>query len=959
MGLALAGPHAVGVAVADTSGTVPMSVSATGDDPAGAAGQPTTRTALGRAGRGANAPGATLSPAQASAIRGSRWSAAVTSTQSHQSLDKTARSGRGATTVQAAAIRGSRPSAAVTPTGPQQSLAKTALAGDALLLAQSRQVRSSALAGLTSAVEQPVPNFAGPVPSSRAGSAGVVVQPAAATTGAPEAAANSAGAVRSFRGAVAHLLDGSLNWFNGLPANPVTDFLAGAILLVRRDIESTGAIANQAWQRLTPAVSTNQTFVVNTLADSGEGSLRQAILDANAVTGIDQITFAVAGTIAVGSTALPTVTDATVINGSAAPGYAGSPVVQIDFQNTDGLTLAAGANGSQLLGLSLVDAAGAGVTIAASNTTLAGNYIGLWGNGTTVEGNRGDGVLVLAGAYGNFIGVGSTESFALSNVISGNRGNGITINGNDNTVQANYIGTDSSGAVAIGNRGNGIQITDGATNNLIGGVAVTGNKPTPPMPVYVRPPQGNLTSGNWGNGVLIDDGATGNQLSSNFIGTDATGNAALGNRRDGVAIVNADGNRLIGTADDLNPFNYYNVVSGNRGNGLRITDSNQTTVWANFFGIGADNSTPVANGGDGMLVNGDSLGVKAGGPIPLGNVMAGNRRFGIEIADTAGGVLLWNEFTGLAAFGRAVGNGAGGILVTSSNPYFNPDNPITPNTFEPTNASNSNEIRTCLVGGNRGNGIQFLGNAHGAQVTATAVGTDETIAKKVPNAGNGIVIGGNSSNIYIGGYAPSIEYLLSDGFGVHVGANDGWGIVVQGNAHDVSIVNTRVGLGAGVRYEFPLPNAQGGIKVGWGTSNITIGGPIGVPDPRSPFNNEIALNGGPGLSIWSAKNVTVQGVGIEYNHGDGIFVSGGVHGTTVSSSTISGNDGSGVRLRWARGITVGGSTATDYNDIVDNSGWGILATGWSRGSALTGNTVTDNALGQINTRFSTLATSNS
>jgi hypothetical protein len=100
--------------------------------------------------------------------------------------------------------------------------------------------------------------------------------------------------------------------------------------------------------------------------------------------------------------------------------------------------------------------------------------------------------------------------------------------------------------------------------------------------------------------------------------------------------------------------------------------------------------------------------------------------------------------------------------------------------------------------------------------------------------------------------------------------------------------------------------------------------------------------------------VTVRGAGIEDNHGDGIYASGNLHGTTVASSTISGNDCSGVRLRWARGITVGGTGGADLNTIVDNGGWGILATGWSRGSALTGNTVSGNTRGQISTTFSTL-----
>lgn len=776
------------------------------------------------------------------------------------------------------------------------------------------------------------------------GTVAALVTPATAAVATPAV-------ITALHGAITNLVDSGLNWLNGLPTSPVADLMSGALLLVRRNIEQTVSVPAAS---LVSTSQTNQTFTVSTLADSGTGSLRQAILDANTAAGTDAITFAVAGTISVGNAALPTINDTIVVDGSTAPGYVDSPVVRVDFQNTDGLTLATGASGSQIIGLSLVDSAGAGVTIAASGTTLTGNYIGLWGNGTTVEANRGDGVLVLAGASDNAIGTGQTQSFALSNVISGNRGNGITLKGDNNIVQSNYIGTSADGAVAIGNRGNGIQITAGAAGNLIGGEATGGNKPTPPMPVVVRPPQGNLISGNRGNGVLIDDGATGNQLSGNFIGTDPTGNAALGNRQDGVAIVNANGNQLRGTTAEQQPFVFYNVLSGNGGNGLRITDSDETTVWANFFGIGADNKTAVANRGNGMLVNGDSLGVKAGGPIPLGNVMAGNRRYGIEIADTAGGVLLWNEFTGLAAFGRAIGNGAGGIRITSSNPHYNPDNPITPDTFEPTNASNSNEIRTCLVGGNNGNGIEFLGDAHGAQIRATAVGTDETIAKKVPNTGNGIVIGGNSSNISIGGFTPSIEYLLSDGFGVHVGASDRWGVVLKGNARDVSIVNTRVGLGAGIRNEFPLPNGRGGVKVGLGTSDITIGGPIGVPDPLSPYNVEIALNRGPGVQIWSAKDVTVQGAGIKDNRGDGIDAIGNLRGTTVDSSTISNNDGSGVRLRSARGITVGGSTESDVNVISDNKGWGILATGWSRGSALTGNAVSGNTRGQINTTFSTL-----
>ena len=99
--------------------------------------------------------------------------------------------------------------------------------------------------------------------------------------------------------------------------------------------------------------------------------------------------------------------------------------------------------------------------------------------------------------------------FQLSNVISGNGGNGIGIYGaSGNQIAMNNIGTDASGTLKRGNAKNGILVTNGATGNIIGGQATGGNDPT--ASVFVRPPQGNLISGNRGNGVLITNGATQN-----------------------------------------------------------------------------------------------------------------------------------------------------------------------------------------------------------------------------------------------------------------------------------------------------------------------------------------------------------------------------------------------------------------------------------------------------------------
>jgi parallel beta-helix repeat protein len=708
-------------------------------------------------------------------------------------------------------------------------------------------------------------------------------------------------------------------------------------------------------------------FTVSTLADSGAGSLRQAILDANAEAGFDLIDFTVAGVIRVGATALPTVTDGVIIAGNSAPGYAGKPVVRIDFQNTSGLTLAAGSEFSRITALSLVDAAAAGVTVGASHAELSGNFIGVWGNGVTIEPNRGDGVLVQDGVSDTQIGTGNPETSVVSNVISGNFGNGITIYGDDSVVAANTIGADVSGTIPLGNRGHGIRITAGATGNLVGGVAIGGNDPT--NGVFIRPPEGNLISANRGCGVRIDSAATGNQLSGNFIGTSASGNKALGNWKDGVAIVDADGNSLTGTTAVKNPFVYYNVLSGNVGNGLRITNSDRTIVHANFFGLGANNATRVPNGRSGMLVNGDSWGVDAGGEIPLGNVMSGNALYGIEIRDTASGVVSFNNFVGQVAFGGAAPNGASGIVVTSSNPRFSP-----------ADSSTWNRIRTCLIGGNLGNGVEFLGNAYGAEITDTAVGTNDGITAALPNLGNGIVVGGKASQIAIGGFQPSIEQA-DGGFSVHVGGNKGFGIVVQESAHDVFVFNTRVGLGVGTTIDtaYKLPNAAGGVFVGPGTSNVTIGGVPDLENPLVRYADEIVGNKGNGLTVVSSKNLVLLGCTISGNTASGVvlngaqgatigapmaanivtrnrafglYATGSMSGTSVQSSAFSQNALSGVRLVAARGITFGGDDLL-ANVITGNKLWGIFASGWCKGTAFQENVVRDNSPGNVNTKGAT------
>ena len=710
----------------------------------------------------------------------------------------------------------------------------------------------------------------------------------------------------------------------------------------------------------------SETYVVNTLADSGPGSLREAIIAANTHKGADAIDFGVAGTISLKS-ALPAVTDSLELDGSSAPGYAGRPIVTLDFQNNAGLVVSVGADGTVIQSLSLVDSSGAGISLSASAVTVAGNYIGLRADGSTIESNRGDGVAILAGSHDNLIGNDdSTSAFALSNVISGNRGNGVSITGvgaTKNIVSMNYIGTDISGTRNRGNGGNGVVITANATGNLIGGEATGGNDPT--KGVFVRPPQGNLISGNYANGVLISDGAESNQLSGNYVGTTVSGLAPLGNALDGVAIVGADNNSLLGTTLNQNPFVFYNVLSGNGGNGLRITDSDNTTVYANFMGLGRNNKTPVPNGGNGLLVSGDSQGVTLGGVIPLGNVISGNKGNGIEIRDTASGVNSWNSFVGMVSFGGAAANGKNGILITSSNPAFDLNHQQT-----------WNIIRTSLIGGNVGNGIEISGNASGVQITDTAVGTNWFIMRPLANGGSGIVIGGTAHNIALGGFQPSIEQFDTSA-SVHLGGNKGYGLEMRDLAHDVTVFNTVVGAGVGLlgpslQKAVQLPNGKGGISIGPGVSDVAIGSGLSVPNG---YSAAVAYNKGVGITIDGASNISLEGTKVENNAKGGIQIKGGTNvligtetapnlisgntgfgvlasgkltGSAISGNLIARNTGNGVRLQAAQGLLVGGTANGSGNTITRNQAFGLYAAGNCSGSTVEGNTIERNTAGNTN-----------
>ncbi|MEK6321650.1 MAG: HYR domain-containing protein [Acidobacteriota bacterium] len=240
---------------------------------------------------------------------------------------------------------------------------------------------------------------------------------------------------------------------------------------------------------------------VNPAPLAGTGTLRQAIVDANATPDADTIIFSIPGppphTIGL-LASLPTITQPVTINGTSQPGFSGTPVIELNglsAADADGLTI--NASGSVVRGLVINRFSRNGIVVNASNNIIEGNFIGTNATGTFALANTQDGVFISGGSNNT---VGGTTS-AARNVISGNR-NGIQISGGGtgNLVRGNFIGTNAGGTSGLGNSINGVQI-NGSSNNAVGAVGSASS---------------NTIAFNGAAGVAVTSG-NGNAILSNSI----------------------------------------------------------------------------------------------------------------------------------------------------------------------------------------------------------------------------------------------------------------------------------------------------------------------------------------------------------------------------------------------------------------------------------------------------------
>lgn len=605
------------------------------------------------------------------------------------------------------------------------------------------------------------------------------------------------------------------------------------------------------------------TFVVTTTANTGPGSLEDAMRGATNAPGADTISFAIPGTppFVISPTGfLPEVHGGTTIDGTTQAGWSNHhPAVVIDgslagsngirclyifgsdclirglrIQNYDGsgvyvAPMAGTGQSNRVEACHLISNGYYGVEINVASNNVVGGYAE--SNRNVLAGNAFSGVFAANSPgnliAGNWIGVSPTNSAvavpgqqtgvslhtsngnvisgsnAALQVISGNGFQGIFASGcNDTAVIGNRIGCDESASIVVSNGANGILFIGGRSNRVGGaGTALR-----------------NYISGNGSTGVEFAGDSDGSEILGNFIGLSFAGSGPLSNLR-GVLVNSEASNCVVGAAGAAN------VISGNRVGGIVIY-GRENRVEGNVIGLAIDVSSVVSNGGDGVYVGG-SLNTIGGTNASAANWISGNQRYGVYLSGGPSNLVQGNVI-GLGITGARRPNERGVYLGYSLS-----------NQVGGTSAAARN-----IISGNSFIGVSVEMEASGDVIQGNYIGVSFDGLTRASNTVNGIRLYGGT-NITIGGSVPGAGNVIAGNGDYNIYAfEDTVGLKIQGNY---------VGLGADGRTNYWSTNALGRAGMVLSGSGALIGG------TDTNARNYVGGNGGYGIFLLRATNTLIQG----------------------------------------------------------------------------------------------------
>lgn len=511
------------------------------------------------------------------------------------------------------------------------------------------------------------------------------------------------------------------------------------------------------------------TFQVLNNLDSGPGSLRQAILDANLSSGADQIAFNVNGgghQIIAPTTDLPPIIDTVVIDGTTQPGYAGTPLIELSSAGGavgNGLFFAAGSTGSVVQALAIGGFDSAIYAENASGLKFQSNLLGTDTSGGTAVPNRIG--ITLRSSSNSIIG---TDGDGINDALEGN-----LISGNSTGIEAvavpglrisgNKIGTDLSGNSSVANA-LGVYVVSDDTFIGTNGDGVSDSL------------EGNLISGNSDSGIYIIGSRA--KISGNIVGLDVSGTSALPNSATGISL-NYLTDSLVGTdGDGVSDSVERNIVSANGAAGIAAFTVSNTRIAGNWIGLDASGSQLLANTTQGIFFHYGSsnniVGTNSDGQGDLAerNVIVGSwTSLRIEHPDSSNNRVSGN-YIGVDPTGMIAMPGGTGVYLADAGT----------NNLVGTNSDGTLDAIERNVIAGLSNTI-YLNRSHNSVVAGNLINVN--IAEQSLGGFTAIIIDG-SDNSQIGGNSTDAANTMTTAAG-------GMGIWLLNSSSNNSIVNNNIG----------------------------------------------------------------------------------------------------------------------------------------------------------------------
>ena len=545
--------------------------------------------------------------------------------------------------------------------------------------------------------------------------------------------------------------------------------------------------------------------------------------------------------------------------------------------------------------------------IEGSNSSLVGNHVGygVLGNLETAFGNVLYGIHV-EGGLAHVIGGGSSAD---ANVVSGNNSDGIKIVGSEDVqIVGNFLGTDSTGNLALANGGNGLSF-ENTKDSLI---------------------HSNLSSGNVGSGISIvatsPELASGNKITANYVGVSKSGLNSIANGQSGIAVFGANGT-IIGVGET----SLRNIISGNSGSGIVLTGAVGTEISGNYIGVNSNGLQKLGNLGNGVEVLVGSIGTTIDGINLIAyNGTAGSAILGHGILVADSSATIGNTATGRSSGNLVYRNFLDGIRITG----IGATNVAVVGNFIGTNAAG------VLGLGNGGSGIS-IDSANGVEVGGN-------LPSRPTDSILGNLIVGNTIGIQITNAVASDLSLGNRVTGNVVERNKGIGILVDKSVFQsiggslLETANSFVRNGSdGIR----ISNRENSGTAGYGYNSIK-GNYIGTDVAGSLGLGNI----GDGIALVDSAGNTIGGNDSESGNivsrnRSGIRLSNAVAatlatGNQIIGNTLQSNKVDGIRLESSDLNQVG--TIGSGNFVWSNTGVGINILGGSDSNVIAGNQIGTN-----------------